>query len=318
MTPVHKVLVVDDHAPFRRAIRSVLRQRADVSIVGEAADGLDAIRQAEALRPDVVTLDISLPFLSGIEVAARLRTVVPEARLILVTIESSYEVVEKAFRTGAHGFVYKPRTQRDLLPVVDAVIRGGRFVSSGLERVAQGDSLAAHHHHLLFYSSDAVFVEALSRFIGGALGEGAAVIGLMTEAHDQSLQRSLHASHVDLALAMREKRYISVNISELLAKVMVGGRPDPMRFLNAAGDLVAEASQRAAGRYASVAACGECSSTVWTHGHLEAAIQLEHLWDEVSTSHQMDILCAYPLTARENGVQAVRSLCAEHTTVEIS
>ena len=56
----------------------------------------------------------------------------------------------------------------------------------------------------------------------------------------------------------------------------------------------------------------------WTHGHVEAAIQLEHLWDEIAMSRQMDILCAYPLAARDESVPAVRRLCAEHTAVEIS
>jgi hypothetical protein len=64
-------------------------------------------------------------------------------------------------------------------------------------------------------------------------------------------------------------------------------------------------------------ACGECASTGRAHGHVEAAIQLEHLWDEIAKTRQMDILCAYPLTARDESVSVVRSLCAEHTSVEI-
>jgi DNA-binding NarL/FixJ family response regulator len=135
-----RVLVVEDHEPFRRVICELLQQRADLLIVGEAADGLDAICQAEALRPDVVMLDIGLPMLSGIEVAGRIRAKVPDAKLMFVTNESSLEVVEQAFRSGAHGYVYKPRVQRDVLPVLEAIIRGGRFVSGGLERIAQGDS----------------------------------------------------------------------------------------------------------------------------------------------------------------------------------
>ena len=146
MTSRLRVLVVEDHEPFRRVICELLQQRADLLIVGEAADGLDAICQAEALRPDVVMLDIGLPMLSGIEVAGRIRATVPDAKLMFVTNESSLEVVEQAFRRGAHGYVYKPRVQRDVLPVLEAIIRGGRFVSGGLERIAQGDSLASHRH----------------------------------------------------------------------------------------------------------------------------------------------------------------------------
>jgi DNA-binding NarL/FixJ family response regulator len=313
-----RVLVVEDHEPFRRVICELLQQRADLLIVGEAADGLDAIRQAEALRPDVVVLDIGLPGLSGLEVAGRIRAMVPDAKLMFVTNESSLEVVEQAFRRGAHGYVYKPRVQRDALSVLEAILRGGRFVSGGLERIAQGDGLASHRHDVVFCSSDAVLIGAFSRFIAGELGKGNAVVAVVTEAHDQSLRHSLQASHVDLALAIRQQRYVPLNISELLAKVMVNGHPDPIRFLKAAEDVVTDAARRATSQHAKVAACGECSATVWAQEHLEAAIQLEHLWDEIAMSHQMDILCAYPLAARDESVPAVRRLCAEHTAVEIS
>ena len=314
---LHRVLLVEDHEPFRRVICELLQQRADLLIVGEAADGLDAIRQAEALRPDVVMLDIGLPTLNGLEVAGRIRANLPDAKLMFVSSESSLEVVDQAFSRGAHGYVYKPRAQRDELAVLEAIIRGGRFVSGGLERIAQGDSLASHCHSLLFCSSDAVLVAAFGRFIAGALDRGNAVVVLVTDAHDRSLQRTLQALQVDLALAIRQQRYVPVSITELLAKVMVNGRPDPTRFLNAAEALLTEVVRRA-GQHAEVAACGECSPTVWADGNVEAAIQLEHLWDDVAKSRQMDILCAYPLAARDESVPAVRRLCAEHTAVEIS
>jgi DNA-binding NarL/FixJ family response regulator len=317
MTPLYRVLVVEDYEPFRRIVCQLLQERPDVSIVGEAADGLDAIRQAEALRPDVVVLDIGLPMLSGIEVARRIRAVLPDTKLMFVTIESSLEVVKQAFRTGAHGYVYKPRAQRDVLPVLDAIIRGGRFVSGGLERIALGDSLASHRHQVLFCSSDEVLVGAFTRFIAGVLHAGNAVIVLVTETHERSLQRSLEASNVDVALAIRQERFVSVNISELLAKVMVRNRPDPTQFLNVTGNLVAAAARRATDRNARVMAVGECASTLWADGHVEAAIQLEHLWDETAKSRQMEILCAYPMSARERNLEAVRRICGEHTAVEI-
>jgi len=317
LTSLHRVLVVEDHEPFRRVICELLQQRGDLLVVGEAVDGLDAVCQAEALRPDVVMLDIGLPMLSGIEVAGRIRARVPDAKLMFVTNESSMEVVDQAFSGGAHGYVYKPRALRDVLPVLDTIIRGGRFVSGGLERIAQGDSLASHRHGLVFCSSDAVLVAAFSRFIAGALVRGNAVIVLVTDAHQRSLQRTLQASQVDLALAIRQKRYVSVSIIELLAKVMVDGCPDPTRFVNAAEELLTEVARRA-GQHAEIAACGECSPTVWANGHVEAAIQLEQLWDDIAKSREMDILCAYPLAARDESVPAVRRLCAEHTAVEIS
>ena len=318
MTSVHRVLVVEDHEPFRRLLCELLRQRPDVLIVGEAADGLGAIRQAEELRPDMVMLDIGLPLLSGIEAAERMRTVVPDARFMFVTNETSLEVVELAFRRGAHGYVYKPRTHRDVLPVFEAIMRGGRFVSGGLERIARGDSLSSHRHQVLFYSSDTVLVGAFTRFVSRNLHEGKSVLVFLREMHEQSLRRSLEVSYVDFDLAIRQERYLPVKISELLAKVMVDGSPDPARFRDAAEDVVAAAGRRATARYAKVAAAGECSATVWARGHVDATIQFEHLWDEVATRHQLDTLCAFPLIARQESRVSVTRLCAEHTDAEIS
>jgi DNA-binding NarL/FixJ family response regulator len=317
MTSRLKVLVVEDHERFRRVICELLQRRADLLIVGEAADGVDAICQAEALRPDVVMLDVGLPMLDGIEVAERIHATLPDAKLVFVTNESSLEVVGQAFRRGAHGYVYKPRFQRDVLPVLDAIIRGGRFVSGGLERVARGDSLASHRHEVVFCSSDAVLIGAFSRFIAGELRKGTAVVAAVTAAHERSLQSSLESSDVDVALAIRQQRYLPVNVSELLATATVNGRLDPLRYLDAAGDLLTDVTRCATDQHARVAACGEGTSLFWTHGHVEAAIQLEHLWDEIAASRQMDIMCAYPLAVRDESVRAVR-LCAEHTVVEIS
>jgi DNA-binding NarL/FixJ family response regulator len=310
------VLVVEDHAPFRRFICKLLQQRPDVEIVGEAADGWDAIGQAETLRPDMVLLDIGLPRLNGIEAAGRIHAAIPDAKLMFVTIESSLEVVEEAYRSGAHGYVYKPRAHRDVLPVLDAIIRGTRFISGGLARIAGGDSIASHRHALLFYSSDAVFVDALSRFIAGAFEGGNVVIVLVTKSHDERIRLSLRASGIDVEQALHS-RYISVDIGDLLAQVMVDHWPDAARFQSAAEELVTAAAARAAAHGGKVVACGECVPTLWAEGHLDAAIQFEHLWDELARSRQIDTLCAYPLSVREDEVRTVTSLCAAHTVVEV-
>ncbi len=311
------MLVVEDHEPFRRIVCALLRRRPDVLVVGESADGLDAIRQAESLRPDVVLLDIGLPGMSGIDVATRLRVTLPATKLILVTVESSFEIVQQGFRRGVHGYVYKPRAQRDLLLVFEAVIRGGRFVSGGLERIARGDGLASHSHRLLFCSNDEILLGACSRFIGGVLDAGNAVIALVTDSHDQGLRRSMEASDVDVALAIRQQRYVPLSIDDLLAKVMVNGWPDTTRFVNATQDVLGEAERRATGAHAKVAACCECAPTVWARGQVDAAIQLEHLWDEVAAGRQINLLCAYPLAVGREHMGSVRSLCAEHTLVEV-
>jgi DNA-binding NarL/FixJ family response regulator len=317
MTSRHRVLVVEDYKPFREVLCALVQRRTDVVIVGEATDGLHAIQQADALRPDVVMLDIGLPRLNGIEAAARIRTAVPNAKLMFVTNEPSLEVVQEAFNMGAHGYVYKPRAQRDVCKVLDAILGGAQFVSGGLERIALGDSLASHRHDVVFCATDAVLVEEFGRFIANGLCEESAVIALVTDAHQASLGARLQASHLDLAAAIKQRRYITMSIDELLAKVTVNGWPDRAQFLNVAEDVLTEAAWTAGGEHARVVACGECAPTLWAHGHIDAAIHLEHLWDELAKSRQVDVLCAYPLTAHDESVLSVRRLCAEHTAVEI-
>jgi CheY-like chemotaxis protein len=314
--PICRVLVVEDHEPFRRALWALLQRLGEVVIVGEAADGVDAIRQAAALQPDLVTLDIGLPTLGGVEVTTQLRVVAPHARILLVTNESSSDVVEELFRRGAHGYVYKPHVPRDLPRAFDVIVGGGQFVGR-LERIARGDTLASYRHDVLFYSSDAIFVSAFSQFVASSLRQETAVIVLATESRGEHLRHNLQLCDVDLDQAIREGLYIPLNISQLLSKVMVGGTPDPTRFMDATGEVVAEAAQRAAGRHRRVAACGECAPTLWARGDVDAAIQLEHLWDEVARSQPMDTQCAYPMTIRQENARALRRLCAEHTVVEI-
>ena len=313
---LHRVLVVEDHTAFRQVVCELLQESPAVQIVGEAADGLDAVHQAAMLRPDVVVLDMSLPSLNGFEVARRISAAVPHAKVMFLTVETSLEVVEQAFRSGAHGYVYKPRAQRDMLAAIDAITRGAKFLNGGLERVAEGHSLASHHHQAAFCSSDEALIQTFGRFISRRLDKGDAVISLVADAHVEGLRRNLLASHVDVDSAIREQRYIPLRIGDLLAQIMVGGYPDPMRFFSVAEDLLTDASRRA--KNGRVAACGECAPTLWAQGHREAAIQLEHLWDEAAKNRPMDVLCVYPLSARVEKMGTLRRLCAEHTSVDIS
>ena len=111
--------MVDDFEPWRRFLCSTLeKQRDDVEIVGESSDGWDAIQQAEELHPDLVTLDVGLPTLNGIETARRLRRLSPCSKILFVSQESSPEVIEEALGTGAEGYVVKVNAS-DLLRVVD-------------------------------------------------------------------------------------------------------------------------------------------------------------------------------------------------------
>ena len=123
-----RVMVVEDFQPFRRFICSELERRPGLQIVYEASDGLEAVRKAEELRPDLILLDIGI---NGIEAARRIRGLVPESKIIFSTQESSAETIQEAMRLGAWGYVFKIHANVDLLVAIDAVLLGKRFVSSG-------------------------------------------------------------------------------------------------------------------------------------------------------------------------------------------
>src|SRR5215813_13909280 len=137
MTTGLRILVVEDYEPFRRAICSWLQER-DFEVM-EAADGVETIERAIELQPDVVLFDISLPRLNGVESARHVRWLVPSAKLVFVTQESSPDLLREAFRLGARGYVHKQHVYRDLLPAIDAVLGGQRFVSSNLDFNSSSD-----------------------------------------------------------------------------------------------------------------------------------------------------------------------------------
>jgi len=130
--PSVRVLVVEDYEPFRRFVCSTLEKRSDLRVVCEASDGLEAVRKAEELQPDLILMDVGLPTLNGIEAAQRIRKLSAKSKILFVSQESSTDVVQEAFCIGAVGYVIKTHAGIELLAALDAVHQGVPFVSSGL------------------------------------------------------------------------------------------------------------------------------------------------------------------------------------------
>ncbi|MFD0322568.1 MULTISPECIES: response regulator [Lysobacter] len=118
-----RVLIADDHTMVRESLVSLLRS-GGVDIVGQAADGLDTLKQAQALRPDVVVTDLSMPRLSGLEVIRRLFDSLPEVRVLVLTMHQEDEYILQAVRAGATGYMVKDSPASELLAAVHSVHTG--------------------------------------------------------------------------------------------------------------------------------------------------------------------------------------------------
>ena len=306
-TQIYRILIVEDYEPFRRFLSMALEQRADCRIVGEASDGLEAVRKAKELQPDMILLDIGLPGLNGIEVAKAARSLAPRARLLFVSQENSSEMVRESLRFGGQGYVHKPYADSDLPAAIEAVLGGRIFVSASLEFRPGADG---HRHEVVFCSSDEALLDALTPYIATVLNAGDAVIVLVNLSHRGSLLERLRVQHLDVAAAAERGTLVLWDVRDALSAFMVHDWPDAARLSAALHDLVARAAQGPAGERRRVATCGECAPALWADGQIEAAIHVEHLWDEATRSFGLDTLCVYPSLPDNH---SFKRLCAEHT-----
>jgi DNA-binding NarL/FixJ family response regulator len=129
---VVRVLIVDDFDPWRVFVIQHLNGHPHVRVLGCASDGLDGIQKAEELQPDLILLDISLPKLNGLDLARKVRKLVPKARILFLSSNADPDVVRAAFCAGGAGYVLKADAGGALLPGMEAVLLGKQFLSSSL------------------------------------------------------------------------------------------------------------------------------------------------------------------------------------------
>jgi DNA-binding NarL/FixJ family response regulator len=333
-----RILVVDDYEGWRRQVRSLLQSRSEWQVIAEAADGPEAIQKAEALKPDLIVLDIGLPSLNGIEVARQIRKLSPESKILFVSQESSADVVQEALSTGAHGYVVKTDARSELLEAVSAVLRRERFVGrrfSGHDFVGASEAMAseefriksalalqrnievAHRHNVGFYSDDAGLLDDATQFIGAALTAGSSAVVVATEPHRNSLLLRLQGHGSDIAEAIEQGRYIAVDAADALSTFMIHGMLDPVRYLNLFRDVIVRAAKAAKGEQARVAVFGEGVHLLWAQGNAEAAIQVEGICNQLAKAYDVDILCGYSIRGVQGGMESpfYEKICAEHSAV---
>ena len=130
------VVLADDHPIVRRGVKSLLESEPDVAVKGEAGDGLEAIRLAESLQPDVLVLDLMMPGLTGLEALRIVRQRSPQSRIVFLSIYKNNAFVAEALKNGATGYVLKDSAVEDLVHAVREVAAGRRFLSPPVTDIA--------------------------------------------------------------------------------------------------------------------------------------------------------------------------------------
>jgi DNA-binding NarL/FixJ family response regulator len=324
-----RALVVDDHESWRGFASKILQRVPELQVVGEASDGLQAIRLAQQLQPDLIVLDIGLPQLNGIEVARRICFLSPKSKVVFMSGNRSHEIAQEALRIGGSGYVVKWAAASDLLRAIEAALQCKRFISAGVDgfdrpdfsnHVESARSLSAqelHHHEVGFYFDDQQFLAGVTRFVGPALKAGNAAIVVATESHHNHLLPTLQAYGLHVDVAIEEGRYIPVDVADALSNFMVNEMLNPSRFVSTFGDLIRKASESVE-RGRRVAIFGEGVQVLWEQGNREAAIRIEKLCNELVKKYNVDILCGYSSFNDEGVLHSdiiLQQICGEHSAV---
>jgi two-component system response regulator NreC len=134
-----KLLLADDHAILRNGLKRILNSEPDMEVIGEAANGIDAVRLTQQLKPDVVIMDVSMPGQDGIE---SLRQIVKttSSRVLILSVHLEHQVITQAIASGAAGYLAKDSLDTELIAAIRSTIYGGTVFSSSVSRVLTGSS----------------------------------------------------------------------------------------------------------------------------------------------------------------------------------
>ena len=138
-----KVLVADDHPVVRKGLQTFLSRQAHLRIVGEAADGDEALRKARALSPDVVLMDISMPGMNGLAVTEVLRKETPEMKVLVLSVHTNKDYIFRVIQAGAHGYVSKEAPPEELLRAIESVAAGEPHFSEDIARAALNEFVSS-------------------------------------------------------------------------------------------------------------------------------------------------------------------------------
>jgi NarL family two-component system response regulator LiaR len=217
MAPI-RVVVADDHAILREGIKVLLQGQSDISVVGEAEDGRQAVQRCQELRPDVVLMDIAMPGLGGYEATLEIRRLMPTIRVLVLTQYDNKEYVLRFLRAGAAGYVVKKAVATEVLSAIRAVARGETYLHADIAGAVVED------------------------YLGGERPSGEDVYDRLSEREKQVLKLIAEgstnkeiASLLDIAV-----KTVMAHRTNLMAKIGAHSRTDIFKFALRKGLIVVE------------------------------------------------------------------------------
>lgn len=191
-----KILLADDHPVVRKGIASCLAQHDHLQIVGEAADGRDALKKARDIEPDIILMDIDMPHMNGLAVTDLLRKELPKIKVLILSMHSNTDFILRIIQSGARGYVLKEAGTDELLKAIDALNQGEAFFSPEVARAAlnqyvkgsgtvnaQVTQLTAREREVLVHIADGLS----NKEIASQLGVGVRTV----ETHRERIMRKL-------------------------------------------------------------------------------------------------------------------------------
>lgn len=148
MTTEIRIVLADDHAVLRAGLRLLLDEQLDMKVVGEAADGAEVLELSEALQPDIILLDLTMPRLGGLEALPLLRERAPESRVLVLTMHDDQSYLRQVLKNGAAGYVLKKAADAELITAVQSVMRGDVYVQPSMTRTLLDDMLYESESHV--------------------------------------------------------------------------------------------------------------------------------------------------------------------------
>jgi len=191
-----KVLLVDDHLIVRDGLQMLINTQKDIRVIAGASDGRSALEAAEALRPDVVVMDVSMPEMSGIEATREMLANNPGLKIIILTMHESPEYVSKAFSAGAMGFVLKKSAGIEIIKAVREVVRGRRYCGRGVEEIWSSDSLEEDPYESLSLREKQILPLVVDGKTSREIAEMLFLSPKSVETYRSRLMKKLHVDNV--------------------------------------------------------------------------------------------------------------------------